>query len=227
MMSVMDYPDVAVIIPVLNRPQNVEPLAQSLFDSCPEATPYFITTFSDTKEIAAVRDAGYEPIITLEIGFGPKANLGYAKTSESWLLFIGDDVTFHPGWYQAALETAECTGSSLIGTNDLSDRAGIGQHAIHPLVRRSYIDTQGMSWDGPGTVTHPGYRHWYIDNEWSEKAVVDNVFAYSPKSIIEHHHYTNDPDVLDDTYELGGERRTADGRLFHRRLLEHTGQTIV
>jgi hypothetical protein len=82
----------------------------------------------------------------------------------------------------------------VIGTNDSevgrirNPDVAAGRHADHFFVRRSYIDDDGASLDGPGTVISEAYGHWYSDKELVELAKARGVFGFAPECRIIHHH---------------------------------------
>lgn len=118
-----------------------------------------------------------------------KCNHGYRQTSEPWLFFTGDDVRFYPGWLDQAQHVARLESASVVGTNDLGNpRVTRGEHAVHWLVERRYIDEQGASWDGPGNVCHEGYRVWYQDDEVVTAARQRGAWAMALGSWVEHLH---------------------------------------
>lgn len=213
---------VAVIAPVMRRPQNVERFVVSLRASSGLAVPYFVCDEDDHDEIAAVRNAGAEVIVNKgSRGFAVKANLGYRETSEAWMLFVGDDVMFRPGWYDRALRAAG-DRFGLVSTNDRGNVAVMtGVHATHPLMRRSWVDESGASWDGPGTVAHEGYRHWYVDNEWTAKSQQEGQFVYAPDAVVEHFHPLFNKATTDETYRLGQSYADRDRKLWEKRAEAH------
>jgi hypothetical protein len=96
-----------------------------------------------------------------------------------------------------------------------------GVHATHPLIRRSYVDERGASWDGPGTVAHEGYRHWFVDNEWTLVAQQRGVFASALGSVVEHLHPIWGKGADDDVYRKGQSQADRDKRIWVRRQKEH------
>lgn len=209
----------AVIVPVLRRPHNAAPFMDSLAATAPEAAVYALASDDDPDTAQAWRDAGATVITTPAVTFAEKANVGYRATTEPWLFLTGDDVRFHPGWLQAAQRVATATGADVVATNDkLNAAVQTGQHATHPLIRRRYVDEHGASWDGPGTVAHEGYRHWYVDNEWTTVARQRHAFAYAPDAIVEHLHPLAGKADDDEVYRLGQRHQDADGALYRRRL---------
>jgi GT2 family glycosyltransferase len=213
----------AVIVPVLNRPQNAAPFMESLKSSGADlADVYAVCDEGDLESIAAW-DATDANVITLEPGHDPgtfaeKVNAGYRLTEQLWLFLAGDDVKFKPGWLDHAQHAAR-DGYDVIGTNDLHNPlVKAGEHATHLLVRRAYVDEQGASWDGPKVVAHEGYRHWFVDNEVVTAAKQRGVWKMALQSHVEHLHplWGLAPD--DDTYRLGQAHAEQDQALFQERL---------
>jgi hypothetical protein len=150
--------------------------------------------------------------------FAEKVNRGYEISSEPWLLLVGDDVRFHKGWLDQAMQTARSTGKSVIGTNDLGNPAVMaGEHATHMLIRRDYIDQAGASWDGPGVVCHEGYRHWYVDNEIVLAAKQRGEWAPCLAAHVEHLHPLFGKGETDAVYRLGQAAAEGDAALFKDR----------
>ena len=201
--------DVAVIVPVMRRPHNVQKFAESCLATAHTAHIYFIVDHDDMAEMAAVEIAAEnDDRVNMIVNesesktFATKCNLGYRETSEPWLLFVGDDVRFWPGWWAEIVHSDD--GSAFVATNDMRNRSVMsGQHATHPAIRRDWLDDHGASWDGPFTVCHEGYRHWYVDNEWSAVAQQAGQFRYCSRSLVEHRHpiWNDAPD--DEVYRLG------------------------
>ncbi len=213
----------AVIVPVMKRPQNAAPFMQSLRASTGLATVYAICDPDDSETYTAWLEAGAEVLVSDKPSFACKANLGVSKTTQPWVLPVGDDVRFHPGWLDHAQQTAETLGVDVVATNDLGNPAVLdGTHATHPLIRRSYIETQGASWDGPGVTVHEGYRHNFCDNEWTAVARQRGTFAASLGSIVEHNHHLWNKSADDPVYKRGRAHFDKDRRLFERRLRDNS-----
>jgi hypothetical protein len=160
--------EVAVLVPVLHRPEHAVPFMASLRASTGLARAYAVCDPEDSEALAAWDAAGAtvlaDPAIRDRPGtFAEKVNFGYAKTGEPWLFLVGSDVRFHPAWLDHAAAIAG-DRYHVVGTNDLGNpRVTSGEHATHLLVRRSYVDEVGASWDGPGVVCHEGYAHWFCN----------------------------------------------------------------
>jgi glycosyltransferase involved in cell wall biosynthesis len=215
----------AVIVPVMRRPQNAAPFMASLRASGADlATVYAVTDEADAATIIAWREAGAR-VIRLEgesLGtFAEKVNYGYEQTDEPWLLLVGDDVRFHPGWLDHAQHAAR-DGAHVIGTNDLHNpRVTAGDHTTHPMIRRAYVDERGASWDGPKVVCHEGYRHWYVDDEIVTVAKQRGVWAFARHARIEHLHPLWGLAEDDEVYALGRAHVDEDRALFEARVADH------
>lgn len=218
---------VAVIVPVLNRPQNAKPFMDSLRASTGLATVYAVADIEDEETIKAWKSAGAQ-VVTAYIPrwngvgtFAQKVNLGCEVTTQPWLFVVGDDVRFRPGW----LDQAQAVAGDLygvIGTNDLGNpRVTAGEHATHLLIRRSYVDKLGASWDGPGVVCHEGYRHWFVDDEIVTVAKQRGAWTPALASIVEHLHPMFGKAESDSTYRLGQSFVEQDRALFEERLAEY------
>jgi hypothetical protein len=216
---------VAVLVPVLGRPDNAAPFMASLRASTGLATVYAICDGDDTDTADAWRAAGAKVLV--DPGnprtYARKVNLGYRETEEPWLFVTGDDVRFHPGWYDRAQYVAALAQAAVVGTNDLGNpRVMSGEHATHMLISRAYVDEFGASWDGPGVVAHEGYGHWYVDDELVTVAKDRGQWAAALDSIVEHLHPLWGKADDDDTYRLGQSHAAADRERFAARLAAHT-----
>ena len=212
---------IAVIVPVVGRPQNAEPFMRTV------QTPsvYAICERDDQESIEAWEKAGARVISGEARTFAEKVNLGYQLTSEPWLLLVGDDVRFHMGWEEQALAIAGLTDAKVVGTNDLMVPGR--ERAVHPVISREFIDTTGASWDGPGVVAHEGYSHWFVDDEIRLVAEQHQVWAYAERSVIEHMHHLNAKSAEDDIYIRGRANAEADRVLFEARKAEHYTPPVV
>jgi len=211
--------DTAVIVPTMNRPQNAAPFMRSLKASTGLATAYAVCDPDDTASAAAWLAEGAVVLFSNRgHTFAQKVNHGYLETDEPWLFIVGDDVRFHPGWLDHAQAVAKSHDAAVVGTNDLGNpRVVAGEHATHMLIRRSYVDEHGASWDGPGVVCHEGYGHWYVDDEIVTAAKQRGVWQMALGSIVEHLHPAWGKADQDDTYRRGQVTVVEDRKLFAQR----------
>lgn len=236
--------ELAVLVPVLNRPQNVKPLVDSFLVGCPEGSAlHFIVDPNDLNEYGEViRYASSEPhwIERIEVderdALTWPAKINYAvadtmgRTNPDWYLFAADDITFTPGWWEATEELRNDEGIGVIGTSDSASglgnpRVAAGEHTCHPLVRASYVRSMGTI-DEPGLAVHPGYYHWCVDDELVWTAKSRNAWAFCREAVIEHHHPYWDKGIQwDDTYALGESKANEDMKLWSYRAQHVLGLT--
>lgn len=216
------YTQLATLVPVLNRPQNVQPLVASWRASRTPGILVFIVEIDDLDELLAVHQQvghGVEVITVVDAHTWPeKINVGIEQITADWYLCAADDVHFTRGWWQHTLLARQNQRIGVIGTNDLANpRVIAGDHTCHPLIRRQYVLDHG-TWDQPGRAIHEGYRHWYCDDELVITAKIRDAWQFCPEAIIEHHHpyWTGKP--ADDTYRLGESNATQDRETFLTRM---------
>lgn len=210
---------VAVIVPVLDRPQNVAPLVES-FRAANDGTAilYFVAQEDDTEELKAIAPLEGDDVQVVVcdpdvVSFAQKVNAAYACNPAPWVFLAGDDVEFQPGWLAAARELSD--RFDVIGTSDGGKNLPVmtGDHADHMFVRAAYIDAYGAALDGPGVVCHEGYRHFYVDKELVELAKRRGVFAPCLESVVVHNR-EREPDATDRIAAAAFER---DGKTWARR----------
>jgi hypothetical protein len=209
--------EVAIIVPLAKR-NNAAAFLGSLHDSLTEAQRdqvwvYAMTDDGDT-ETADAWEEGSVPFFDGTVvdrhrylrtmgSFAEKVNRGFEVSDEPWLFLVGDDVRFHKGWLDQAMEVARTTGMSVVGSNDLGNPAVLaGDHATHMFISRDYVEKRGASWDGPGVVAHEGYRHWFVDNEIVTAAKRRGEWAPCLASHVEHMHPYFRKGQLDDVYRV-------------------------
>lgn len=183
---------VDVIVPLM-RPDNLDRLMLSL-DRRHEVHAIVVHDGLDVS--------GY-PVTSVDTRsdhttYAEKVNLALKHSEADFVLVIGDDCEFDDGWFEAAQEVSPW--ADVIGTND-SEQGRVrnpdvaaGRHADHFLIRRSYIDDEGSSLDGPGVVMPVAYDHWFVDREVIELAKARGVFRMAPDCRIIHHHPGYDGD---------------------------------
>ena len=214
---------VDVIVPVLRRPQNAEPFMRSLRASTGLARVFAVAQDDDVETAKAWAEAGATLVPSgARESFAMKVNDGFAASDSPWVFLVGDDVRFHAGWLDHAQQVAGRADAQVVGTNDLGNpRVTAGEHATHLLIRRSYVESVGASWDGPGVVCHEGYRHWFVDDELVLAAKQRGVWAMALGSLVEHLHPAWGKAPMDDVYELGQRAASGDERLFKSRFRAH------
>jgi GT2 family glycosyltransferase len=213
---------VDVIVPVLHRPQNLPLLLGSLRASTGLARAWVVCEAEDAEEQTEARRLGAKVLrFHDKHTFAEKVNAAFRAIVRPapWILLVGDDVRFRPGWLDHAQDVGRRYKAQVVATNDLlNERVMAGLHATHPMIRRSYANEVGAGWDGPGIVAHEGYRHWFVDDEISAAARMRGVFQAALGSHVEHRHPYGGQVPMDDIYRLGESHREEDQALFERRL---------
>lgn len=215
--------ELAILVPVLRRPQNVRPLLRSIRKATPK--PYrvlFIPDPEDWDELEALKRAKAE-YLSVSGNYAKKINAAIEHTIEP-LVFLGaDDIHFHPGWFEAAkAKLSDKIG--VVGTQDLCNARVIrGEHSTHFLMARWYADLGTIdSQEGP---LFEGYPHEYVDNELVETAKFRNAWAFANESIVEHLHPDAGKAPMDDLYAQRRPRMRRGFRVFKsRRRLWTTSQ---
>lgn len=235
--------ELAVLVPVLNRPQNVKPLVESFLAGCPDnSTLYFLVSEGDDATMNAIGPIamGARVLRTMvrsgDGSWPKKINVGVSLAGETyglpdWFLCAADDITFTPGWWDATKELRDDPQIGVIGTNDSATgqgnpRVAAGEHTCHPLIRASYIHKFGTI-DQPGYAVHEGYHHWCVDDELVWTARLRNAWAFCREAVLDHHHPYWDPSVpTDATYLLGEANAQADMALWQDRATRLLGLQI-
>jgi len=190
---------VAILVPVLDRPHRIAPLLENIAQATD--LPYrVIFAASDQPTIDELDRLGAEYLVDEggdEGSYPKRINRLFAATTEPYVLLAADDLSFRPGWLQAALRAMEQV-NGVVGINDLFNMAG-----VHFFVSRDYINTLGGCIDEPGVVLHEGYRHCYCDDEFRHTAKARKRWIFAHDAVIEHLHPGADKSASDATYLLG------------------------
>lgn len=230
-------PLVTILIPCLNRPDNVEPVVSSALAATPEASIMLLPTGAFTDEVQACLDVmdayGPDRVTVLMMtehetvgDYARKINRAVGWTHSPYLFFGADDVRFEPGWFFAAhaLMTRDI---GVVGTNDMGpwrpnspSRNAVrdGLHATHCLVARWYCDL-GLIDDDPfphnARVLNPEYPHEFVDDEFCATARARHSWAYAVESHVEHLHPNLGKGESDESYRRAVDR-IPPGRALYR-----------
>lgn len=217
--------EIAVIVPVIRRPAAAKRFMDSWRRTTEgRSTVYAVAEISDGPTWQAWATEGATMVLAPGPRYPGKVNAAYRATTEPYLLVLGDDVFFHPGWETAGLAVA-AEGWGVVSTNDCR-RADLHLLAVHPLFCRAYIDLLGASADGPGTLAHEGYFHLYVDQEWSYLARARGQLAYAEECCIEHLHPAFGKAEDDEIYRLAETEVDRDRELAIARLEEWDGRAV-
>lgn len=221
-----------ILVPVLSRPQNAQPLVDSI--RAHTTVPYtitFVCSPGDDEEIAACLATGANvSVVNWQPGPGDAArkwNHGYQITANPHVFTAADDVTFTPGWDTEILRVANRTGAGMVGSNDMANPLVMrGKHSTHSLFSRHYIDSVGGTFtDGPGTIYCDKYDHQWIDTESVRAAMDREQWAFARRSVVAHHHPIFDRSVrMDPTYSKALGDASHDSALYKQRLQDWARQ---
>jgi glycosyltransferase involved in cell wall biosynthesis len=206
-----------LLIPVLGRPQNVQPLIASIKENT--AVPHrivFVVGPNDPEEMEAVYMSRVPYIRCPKTGYAAKINLAASLSTAEFVFLGADDIRFHPDWDRAAIQRYYDTGCPVIGTNDLGNPTVMrGRHATHLLVHRSYLAAGTI--DETGKLLHEGYGHQWVDTEFIETAKKRGAWTFCSDSIVEHMHPFWHKGEDDAIYRKGRSTTAQDMRLFRKR----------
>jgi hypothetical protein len=218
--------EIVVIAPVLGRPQNAQPLADSLLAATQDrARLIFVASETDEEQCTACFHVqGYPVGVVLDPGppaggdYAEKIQLGYDATDEPLVLLAADDLVFHPGWLEAVLAVANQYDAGVIGTNDTANPQVVaGLHSTHPVVRRCYIDSRGGYVGAPGKVYWQGFDHNCCDVELVQTAIARGCYYHAHDAVVEHRHPLWGTAAWDATYHRGRAQAGPDTRLLESR----------
>jgi hypothetical protein len=203
----------------------VKPLVESL--AAATTVPYrlvFVCSPDDEEEQAACVEAGHPPLIVSWLAgpadFAKKTNAGFNMTDEEFVFTGADDLDFRPAWDVAALDRIERDQAGVCGTNDgYNPMVKRGAHSTHSLVRRSYIEECGGTFDEtPGDLLWTGYDHQAVDTELVAAAMARGCWTFAELSLVVHEHpFWNKAVPRDSTYDKALLKGREDIRLFQRR----------
>lgn len=218
----MTMVELAILIPVLRRPQNITPLVASIRNTTADYELLFIASPSDHTEMAELEVQGQQYIVLNgdyedRGDYAKKINRGFESIKANWYFLGADDLRFHPGWFEAAMRVQAQTDACVIGTNDLGNPRVIrGDHSTHSLVLRDYVAECGTI-DEPGKVLHEGYPHEFVDDEFIVTAKWRGAWAFAGDSRVEHLHPNWQKAVMDPIYARQEARMDLGKTLFEQR----------
>lgn len=209
---------IELLIPVLGRPQNAQPLVDSITAATkvPHRITFLVNKEGDEDEYYACLRTGANVIRSPDERYAPKINLGASLSTAEFFFLGADDLAFRPDWDRAAIDRFYETEKPVVGTNDLGNATVMqGKHATHSLVHRSYLELGTI--DEPGKLLHEGYQHNWVDTEFIATAMKRDAFTFCRESEVEHLHpfWHKGPD--DAIYEKGRQTYPLDRRLYLKR----------
>ena len=211
-----------VVVPVLGRAERIAALVGSLRDTT-DARLLFVCSPNDRDALVACNQTGEDVLVVdWEPGradFARKTNLAFRETTEDWIFCGATDLRFRRRWLEYAITVGERSNAGVVGTQDMGNAlVKRGKHATHPLVRRSYIEEQGGTFDASGEIYSEQYDHQYVDLELVEIAKLRDVWAFAKNSVVEHLHPHWGKAPEDETYVKAMRATREDRALYVRRI---------
>ena len=216
--------ELAILIPVLDRPHRVAPLVESIAkNTTVDYHIYWLCTSGLISEEAHIRDVADWDVMSIAFStprrhgdYAHKINEAFKRSTEPYLFLGADDLDFRPGWDVTGLRWFRNPNVGVVGTQDLGNRRVIrGEHSTHSFVSRTYVDEFGTI-DRPGEVLHEGYAHEFVDDEFIETAKFRGAFKFSQHSVVEHLHPLWGKAETDRVYN-GQRQRMRQGRVIYSR----------
>lgn len=213
--------DTIILVPVLDRVQNIERLIESVIATTSSAKILFLASpgrkyFGEHIALldASLKYDGYCEYIVVdwECGSGDyakKINYGIKVTKERFIFLGADDIVFHNHWRDACL----AANTMVVGTNDLGNPRVInGEHSTHSFVNREYV-SRGLIDGNPGLLFE-GYLHEYVDDEFIGTAKKRGVYSFASNALVEHLHPHWNKAEMDDVYSAQHDRMKRSRNLF-------------
>lgn len=206
--------ELTILIPVLARPHRVRPVLESAQRTTPCADVLFIADPDDTDQLEVLTLEGAD-FIAPGGTYAEKINLG-VRECDSPLIFAGaDDITFIPGWFEAAKSHLTDQIRVVGVTDDVTERNRLGHHAPHFLIARDYALLPTI--DGGRGPFSTAYKHNFCDNELIGTAEKRGAISISTEARVHHSHPFDGSGESDSTYEKGRSSYRQDQRTFRRR----------
>ena len=155
--------ELVILVPVLARPHRVKPVLESAARATPGADVLFIADPDDTDELEVLTCEGAD-FVAPGGTYASKINDGIRATDAPLIMSAADDLSFIPGWFEAA---KKCLTEQIrvVGiTDQVTERNRLGHHAAHFLIARDYALLPTI--DGGRGPFCEGYGHQYVDDEF-------------------------------------------------------------
>lgn len=211
--------NLAFLVPVLNRPQHVRPLLESIRESTSAAHVAFVADPDDLIEIGAIEDEIKENeaicgdlTISLLIqagSYAKKINCAIKQTTEPYVFIGADDLRPIAGWFEAAKRRVD-EGFGVVGINDMLPRRR--NHSTHFLLSREYAERPTA--DGADGPLCERYAHNFVDDELIATARSRGQYHYENLAKIRHLHPQGKSAPDDATYRKGRSSFHADRAIF-------------
>jgi hypothetical protein len=185
-----------VIVPTRGRRANCERLLKSFRETASPGTDILVISDPDDQETYAGMDWGdaLHAVMEPRGTYIEKLNHGQEALAGSYgaYMCLGDSNVFTPGWDTILLKALEDMGGHGWVYPENGRRRDVPEHW---LASASVISALG--WFAP-----PYVKMYYGDNIVGDLGKRSGLIRYVPEAVIEHRHYTVDPETQrDETYK--------------------------
>lgn len=130
-----------------------------------------------------------------------------------YVILLGSDVIVQAGWLSTLYNTFITKFPNGDGVAEPFNEIHGGNLCQHPFAKVETIKK----------YLYAGYTHQYSDQEFTDRAELDNKLIYVPEAKIQHNHFVNGKAEMDETYKTVFNRQTVqkDQELYNIR--KHNG----
>lgn len=200
-----DYP--SIIIPTLGRAKQFASLVQNIYETTEK--PFEIVVITEDSETIGLIRSELDALVELVVETGTpvqKWNVGAAWADNDWLVLVGDDCRFEPGWWGKVKATPN---RGFVGLYEgVTWVNAVGHWAI---TRDCAQEVLG------GVLALPAYKSGYFDQETCELMHQAGRYAVTKDIVLVHNHFSLGRSVFDETYRKGQTWQAEDKLVFETR----------
>ena len=177
---------ISVILPWRGRPEELYRTVENLDHPGVEIVIVFD---GESEEFRRFENSEYQAVVKKVLSPAPRefvgaVNLGWKEaTGNLIMIWAADCLIDDPQWYEKVEANYKRNFPKGGGLLCADDGYWEGKIAIHPIIDRNFVEWIGYV---GGEVLYPGYIHYGIDNELTERAKADGRYAYDPELKYSH-----------------------------------------
>jgi glycosyltransferase involved in cell wall biosynthesis len=191
-------PLVSIIVPTLNRPQQLIKLVDNINATTADHQVETIVVVEDSDSATWAIVKSLPGVLPLSVSGNNTPiyawNYGLKHSLGEWVVQAADDMEFTPDWLSEALATPN-KGFIAFPDETKASKNSNQTWEPHYMATREWLRTFQH-----GVLAVPHYRHWGCDVEICERAAISNTFTRA-KVIVKHNHWLKDASRIDSTYQ--------------------------